>query len=75
MGSLAALALWGAGLGPVPMAEAAATKPAEKPACGWPNWPLPSLKAKSTDCELAEQGDANAAYRLATPLPVRQGAL
>ncbi|WP_245636678.1 lytic transglycosylase domain-containing protein [Azospirillum thiophilum] len=64
MGSLAASALWGAGLGPVPMAAAAATKPAEKPAAV-AELPLPSLKTKSTDCELAEQGDANAAYRLA----------
>ncbi|PWC36275.1 murein transglycosylase [Azospirillum sp. TSO35-2] len=61
---LMALALWGAGLASVPIAAAADAKSAAKPATV-AELPPPSLKTKSTDCELAEQGDANAAYRLA----------
>ena len=60
---LMALALSGAGLASAPMAAAATANSSEKPAsvAALP----PPLKAKSGDCELAEQGDADAAFRLA----------
>ena len=60
---LMALALSGAGSASAPMAAAATANSSEKPAsvAALP----PPLKAKSGDCELAEQGDADAAFRLA----------
>lgn len=65
---LIALALWGVGFGPVSIAAAADAQSAAKPKAV-AELPPPSLKtksgAKSGDCELAEQGDANAAFRLA----------
>jgi hypothetical protein len=60
---LIALALW-AGAASAPIAEAAEAKPAAKPPAVAELSP-PSRKTKSADCELAEQGDANAAFRLA----------
>ena len=61
---LMALALSGAGLASAPMAVAADGKAAGKPA-SVAELPPPSLKTKSGDCELAEQGDADAAFRMA----------
>ncbi|KAA0583150.1 transglycosylase SLT domain-containing protein [Azospirillum sp. B21] len=61
---LMALALSGAGLASVPMAAAADAKSSGKPA-SVAELPPPSPKTKSGDCELAEQGDADAAFRLA----------
>jgi len=61
---LMALALSGAGLASVPMAAAADAKSSSKPA-SVAELPPPSPKTKSGDCELAEQGDADAAFRLA----------
>ncbi|MBK1836120.1 transglycosylase SLT domain-containing protein [Azospirillum sp. YIM B02556] len=61
---LIALALWGAGAASAPIAAAADAQSAAKPKAVAELSP-PSLKTKSTDCELAEQGDASAAFRLA----------
>ncbi|ANC91414.1 murein transglycosylase [Azospirillum humicireducens] len=61
---LVALALSGAGLASVPIAVAADARSSSKPA-SVAELPPPSPKMKSGDCELAEQGDADAAFRLA----------
>lgn len=61
---LIALALWGVGIGSVSIAAAADAQSAAKPRAV-AELPPPALKSKSGDCELAEQGDANAAFRLA----------
>lgn len=61
---LIALALSGVGIGPVSIAAAADAKSAAKPNAV-AELPPPSLKTRSGDCELAEQGDADAAFRLA----------
>lgn len=61
---LIALALLVAGIASAPIATAADAQSRAKPDAV-AELPPPSLKSKSTDCELAEQGDANAAFRLA----------
>ncbi|PGH53886.1 murein transglycosylase [Azospirillum palustre] len=61
---LIALALCGVGIGSVSIAAAADAKSAAKPNAVAELLP-PSPKARSGDCELAEQGDADAAFRLA----------
>ncbi|CAO3355668.1 lytic transglycosylase domain-containing protein [Azospirillum melinis] len=61
---LIALALSGVGIGSVSIAAAADAKSAAKPNAV-AELPPPSLKTKSGDCELAEQGNADAAFRLA----------
>lgn len=61
---LIALALWGVGIGSVSIAAAADAQSAAKPKAV-AELPPPVLKSKFGDCELAEQGDANAAFRLA----------
>ena len=61
---LIALALYGVGIGSVSIAAAADAKSAAKPNAV-AELPPPSLKTKSGDCELAEQGNADAAFRLA----------
>ncbi|BAI72217.1 membrane-bound lytic murein transglycosylase [Azospirillum sp. B510] len=59
---LVALALWAAGM---TLASFAGTAEAAEGPKAIAALPPPSPKVKSTDCELAEQGDANAAFRLA----------
>ncbi|MGA1857374.1 transglycosylase SLT domain-containing protein [Azospirillum sp. 11R-A] len=61
---LIALALGGVGIGSVSIAAAADAKSATKPNAV-AELPPPSLKTRSGDCELAEQGNADAAFRLA----------
>ncbi|WP_109051744.1 lytic transglycosylase domain-containing protein [Azospirillum sp. TSA6c] len=61
---LIALALGGVGIWPVSIAAAADAKSAAKPNAV-AELPTPSLKTRSGDCELAEQGNADAAFRLA----------
>lgn len=61
---LIALALYGVGIGGISIAEAADAKSAAKQNTV-AELPPPSLKSKSGECELAEQGDADAAFRLA----------
>ncbi|CAO3422278.1 transglycosylase SLT domain-containing protein [Azospirillum endophyticum] len=62
---LIALALWGAGVASAPLAAAADAKAAAKPNAVAELTSPALMKSKSSDCELAEQGDANAAFRLA----------
>ncbi|PWC87740.1 murein transglycosylase [Azospirillum sp. TSH100] len=65
---LIALALWGVGGGSASIAKTADAQSAAKPkAVAELPPPSPKIKpgAKSGDCELAEQGDADAAFRLA----------